>query len=146
MRPQLAGHARRETLERALHDIRQGVATTAKDHVPFGHLDDEAAAPFDHVGRGVLGGDEVRQDRLPEGVGTVGEIGLPERAPPAEQGVLAGDAVDEHVEPAVVADDAGEERFDLGLDGVIDAHGDTGAAGGGHHGGGLVDRLGTIVG
>ena len=33
-----------------------------------------------HVGRRMLGGDEVREDRLAKGVGAVGEIGLPEAA------------------------------------------------------------------
>ena len=61
-------------------------------------------------------------------------------------GILAGDAVDEDVEPAVLAGDAGEERFDLGLDRVIDAHRDAGAAGGRHHRRGLVDRLRPVVG
>ena len=77
--------------------------------------------------------------------GTARQVGLPERSPSAEHGILAGDAVDEDVQPAVIAGDACEEGLDLGLDGVIDAHGDAGAAGGRHHRGGLVDRLRPAV-
>ena len=66
--------------------------------------------------------------------------------PAAEQGVLAGDAVDEHIEAAVVTGDAGEQRLDLELDRVIDAYGDAGAAGRRHHPSGLVDGFGPVVG
>ena len=65
---------------------------------------------------------------------------------PPSIGIFAGDAVDEDIQPAVLAGDAREERLDLGLDGVIDAHRDAGAAGGGHHRRGLVDRLRPAVG
>ena len=52
------------------------------------------------------------------------QIRLPEVSVPFHQRVFAGDAVDDDVEPLVGAEDAPEERFDFGLDRVIDANGD----------------------
>ena len=122
------------------------VTAAAKHRVALGDLDDETAAAFAHVGRRMLGGDEVREDRLAQGVGAVGEIGLPEASPSTEQGVLAGDAVDEHVEAAVVTGDAREHRLDLELDRMVDAYGDASATGRRHHPRGLVDGFGPVVG
>ena len=45
----------------------------------------------------------------------------------------------------MLAIDAGHEGFDLGLGGVVDAHGDGRASGGGDHFRGFVDRFGPAV-
>gem|GEM_PF-395274 len=67
---------------------------------------------------------------------------LPERDVPLRQRVTAPDVVDQHVEPAVLlAADPLHQGGDLGLIGVVDAHGDASPAGLGDQFGSFVDRL-----
>jgi hypothetical protein len=82
---------------------------------------------------------------LPEDALRVRQVRLPERAPLAHQRIFTGDGVDEHVEAAVLAVDARDERRDLRLNRVIDADGNGAAAGRRNHLHGLVDRLGPAV-
>src|SRR6185503_9427887 len=54
-------------------------------------------------------------------------------------------AVDNNVDPFVIAHDALKQRLHFALAGVIDRQRDRAAAGGLDHGGGLVDGLGASV-
>src|SRR3970282_450198 len=87
------------------------------------------ATPIAYHERGrVLGGDDVRQDRLPEDRRAVCQVRGPEPPVLTHHRVLAGDAVAEEVEPAVFAITSAEKRLDLGLEGVVDAKGNRRAA------------------
>jgi len=142
---QLTRHACRKRFERALHDIRQGIATAAKHGIAFGDFHDQPALPLHHDGRRVLGGDQVRDERLLQRVAAALEIGLPERGPATEERVLAANAVDQHVEALLFLDDARKKRFHVGFDAVVDAHRDAAAPDRRHHVRGFVDRFGPVV-
>ena len=73
------------------------------------------------------------------------EVGLPHRPAPLVRLVgRAPDVVDEHVQRAVVALDAGDEVAHLRRVEVVARHGDAVAAGGVDELGGLLDRLGAV--
>ncbi len=73
------------------------------------------------------------------------QIRLPEETVRLQQRIFARHAVDDDVEAVVGAEDPAEQRGDLALARVIDAHGDRGAAGGLDQRRGFVDGLGPPV-
>ena len=96
--------------------------------------------------RGVLGRHDVRDERLAQDQVGVRQVHVPERAVLPHQRLLAGDAVHQHVQPALLLLDAGDQRGDLGLVGVIDADRNGLSARRRDEGRRLVDRLGSLVG
>ena len=135
---QLGRHVERQAFQRELHGLRKRIASGAQK-VVFRDFDDEAATPPDHQRRHMLGRDDVRQDRLAKHGFAVVQVRFPERVPLRHHRLFAGDAVDQHVEAAVIAIDARDQRLDLRLDRMIDANGARRPARGGDHVGGLVD-------
>ena len=115
VRLELRRHVERVPLERQLHRLRQRVAA-GRQRVAFGDFDDQAAPRANHQRRGVLGGDDVRQDRLAEHRFAVREVCFPERSPLPHHRILASNAVDEDVEAVVLAIDPCDQRLDLRFD------------------------------
>ena len=142
---QFSGHGQRVAFEGQLDDLFDWIPAGA-ERVAFRDLDDEAAAGAHHQLCRVLGGDDVRHQRVLERPGRVRQIGVPEPSKRSRQRILAGDAVHDDVDAAVLAVHSREQRFDLALHGVVHADRDRRAAGGADHLGGLVDRLRTLVG
>ena len=93
----------------------------------------------------MLGGDDVRQKGLPEDRVAVLQVCLPEGVALSRHRLFARDAVDQHIQPVMLAIDPGEQRLDLRFDCVIDPHSDGGAAGSRDQVRGLVDGLGSGV-
>ena len=89
--------------------------------------------------------DDARGEPLPEHRVGVPEIRLPEETVLLQQRIFSRHAVDDDVEAVVGAEDPAEQRRDLALARVIDAHGDRGAARGLDQRRGLVDGLGPPV-
>ena len=84
---------------------------------------------------------DARGEPLPEHRVGVPEIRLPEKTVLLQQWIFSRHAVDDDVEAVVGAEDPAEQRSDLALARVIDAHGDRGAVRGLHQRRGLVDGL-----
>ena len=113
----------------------------AADDVVFRDFHDQAALRRLHRQRGMLGRDDARGESLPEHRVGVLEIRLPEEAVRLQQRIFSRHAVDDDVEAVVGAEDPAEQRRDLALARVIDAHGDRRAAGVLDQRRGLVDGL-----
>ena len=88
-----------------------------------------------------MAGDDVRVDGQSQGPEAGVERLLPDRLVPGDQRVAAPDVVHQHVEPALLGVDPGDQVADLLGHQVVDLNGDAGAAGRGDQLGGLLDGL-----
>ena len=145
---EVLGLREREPDDGGLGEVVEGVDAVGDGVVlrrAVGHLDHQPAGVADQQRQREVAGDQVGLDRQVEQVQAVAEVVLPHRRVPVEELLAAPDVVDEHVEPALLAVDALDERLDLvGLE-VVGRHGDAGAAGLRDQLGGLLDRLGAVV-
>jgi hypothetical protein len=111
------------------------------DTVLFDDLHHQAALALDHQRRRVPAGDHVwPQPAVQKGAAFV-ERQLPEALPGRHR--FAGQDVHEHVQPLLLFAHAREERRDLRVHGVVDAHRDPDTAGGGHQFRRLFDGFGA---
>ena len=97
------------------------------------------------MGSRMLGCDDVGDERLTEGRLSILEIGFPKKAPLRHQWIFTGDAVDEYIEAATLANHACEELLHFAFHGMIHSKRNGGTAGGSDHLGGLVYGFRTIV-
>ena len=112
VRLQLGRHVERETFQRELDALRQRVSSSG-ENIVLGHLDDQAAVQADHHRHGMLGGDDVRKERLPEDGLAVFQVRLPERVPLSHHRLFARNAVHQYIQPAMLAIDPAEESLDF---------------------------------
>ncbi len=133
-------HCVRESNDGHLAEIVEELSTIAVEG-SVRELDNEPTAAVEHEWDAVTACDDVRMDRVLHHCEALLDIDIPEGLAPFGEGVAAPDIVNEDVELAVVGAHPFKQLGDRGLLGVINAHGDARAAGGGDLLGGLFDRL-----
>ena len=138
--PEVPGHGVSQAQHRRLDHVVQDLAAIAVAQA-VGDLQHQSALLLDHHRQGVTRGDQVADQGLVEQGADGADVEAPDLGIPVDHPVAAPDVVDQHVQPALLGLDAGDERLHLRLVLVIDPDGVGGPAGGFDQFGGLLDDL-----